>query len=147
MIGLDQEPSRATLDALNAELGEGKYRITYRQNPNGGSIAEINLLDVEPPKVISVGFASGLVREQIDALWSETVDRLSKARQHERNQALDPARLGGAAEDRATVDAPDGPPAPPPTAPGEVNAPTRERVDAPTHERADAPPPAPPRTP
>jgi hypothetical protein len=77
MIGIDQEPNRETLAALNGALGEGNYQVQYEQTEHG--VRAIVRTHEKPPRTWNTRFAAGLAREQVDAVWQEFASRISKS--------------------------------------------------------------------
>lgn len=90
MIGLDQEPSRETLDGLNRALGEGQYRVEYRQDP--GAVAAVVRTYEQPPRMWEARFATGAVRAEVDAGWAALVTQIGDATQAPGSA---PAEIGG----------------------------------------------------
>lgn len=90
MIGLDQEPSRETLDGLNRVLGEGQYRVEYRQDP-GAVVAVIRTYE-QPPRTWEARFATGAQRTDVDAGWRELVARVGN---EGATPGSAPAEIGG----------------------------------------------------
>lgn len=96
MIGVDQEPSRKVLDALNAVLGDGTYAFEYQQDPYG--VRGIVRTRETPPREFVARFAPGLEPALVEVAWLELVDRIGKTltseREHEARRATDPAPGG-----------------------------------------------------
>lgn len=90
MIGIDHEPSRAILDALNEALGEGQYSIAYHDGPNG--VDGIIRTRTQPPREFTTRFARDAVNEQVEAVWQELVARTTATLKHEREQEEAAAR-------------------------------------------------------
>lgn len=77
MIGIDQEPNREALAALNAALGEGNYQIQYEQAENG--VIGIVRTHETPSRTWKTRFSPGLAPEQVAAVWQEFSSRINKS--------------------------------------------------------------------
>ena len=90
MIGLNHEPSRAILDALNEALGEGNYSIAYHDGPSG--VSGIIRMREQPQREFKTHFARDAAPEQVEAVWQELIARTTATLKSELEQEQAAAR-------------------------------------------------------